>query len=307
MYDLIIIGGGVAGMTGAIYAARAGLSTAIIEKSGFGGQVTSTDKIENYPSLKEIDGFTLASNMKAQIDSLGVESIYAEVQKISKENDIFHITSDSKELEAKAVIISNGIKRRRLKIKGEEKFAGRGVSWCAVCDGGFFTKKTVAVIGGGNSALSDAIYLSNICEKVYLIFRRNEPTASKIYVDKVKTLNNITILPRTIPLCINGEKTVEKLEIQNLDTKEVSSLKVSGIFEAVGLVPDNKRFENILTLDENGYILTDENRKTSTEGLFAAGDTVKKHLRQIVTASSDGAIAATCAIEYLQEKGFLNE
>ncbi len=303
MYDLIIIGGGVAGMTGAIYAARAGISTAIIEKSGFGGQVTSTDKIENYPSLKEVDGFTLASNMKSQIDALGVESIYANVQKVTKENDIFHITTDSDTLDAKTVIIANGIKRRELKLKGEEKFSGKGVSWCAVCDGGFFRKKTVAVIGGGNSALADAIYLSKICEKVYLIFRRNEPTASKIYTDKAKSLENITIIPRTVPLSIDGEKKVEKLEIQNLDTNEISKLEVAGVFEAVGLIPDNKQFENIIDLDENGYILADENRKTSTQGLFAAGDTVKKHLRQIVTATSDGAIAATSAIEYLQEKG----
>lgn len=276
MYDIIIIGGGVAGMTGAIYAARAGLSTAVVEKSGFGGQVTSTDKIENYPSLKEIDGFTLASNMKSQIDALGVESIYANVQKITKENDIFHITTDSEKLEAKTVIIANGIKRRELNLKGEEKFSGRGVSWCAVCDGGFFRKKIVAVIGGGNSALADAIYLSNICEKVYLIFRRNEPTASKIYVDKAKTLDNITIMPRTVLLSIDGEKKVEKLEIQNLDTNEISKLEVSGVFEAVGLIPDNKRFDNILKLDENGYILADENRKTSTQGLFCCGRYCKK-------------------------------
>lgn len=299
MYDLAIIGGGVAGMTAAVYAARSGLKTVIIEKAGFGGQAALTAKIENYPSVKEIEGFELAANMKAQVDALGVESKYGDVTGVEKNDGIFTISTPAETIEAKAAIIANGVRRRELGIEGEEKLRGRGISWCAVCDGGFFRKKKVAVIGAGNSALGDAIYLSNLCKEVYLIYRRPYPTATKSYMDALENIDNVRLMPRHIPIEIKGDKRVSALTVKNLDTEEVYDLEVSGIFEAIGLIPDNDVFANIVELDENGYILTDDEMRTKTEGLFAAGDTRQKHLRQIVTACSDGAIAATAAHEYL--------
>lgn len=299
MYDLIIIGGGVAGMTAAIYDARAGLSVLIIEKAGFGGQAALTAKIENYPSYKEVEGFQLAADIKAQVDALGVESLSSEVKSLIKENDVFTVATDSDSYESKTVIIANGVRRRELGIPGEEAFRGRGISWCAVCDGGFFRKKKTAVIGAGNSALGDAIYLSKLCEEVYLVFRRDCPTATKSYLDQLEKIDNIRLMPRHIPLEIKGDRLVTALTVKNLDTYEVSDLAVNGVFEAIGLIPDNDLFKDLAELDDHGYILTDNEMRTKTPGLFAAGDTRQKTLRQIVTACSDGAQAATAAHEYL--------
>ena len=299
MFDLAIIGGGVAGMTAAIYAARAGMSTVIIEQGGFGGQAALTAKIENYPSFKEVEGFQLAADMKAQVDALGVESSYAQVKALSKDGDVFTVSTDSSEIEARTVIIANGVRRRELGIEGEDTFRGRGVSGCAVCDGGFFRKKKTAVIGAGNSALGDAIYLSNLCEEVYLIFRREKPTATKSYLDQLESIDNIRLMPRHIPLEIKGDRKVTALTVKNIDTEEETDITVDGVFEAIGLIPDNDVFANIVELDEHGYIITDNEMRTSTPGLFAAGDTRQKTLRQIVTACADGAQAATTAHEYL--------
>ena len=299
MYDLIIIGGGVAGMTAAVYAKRAGMSVLILEKGGFGGQVALTSTIENYPSYKEIEGYELAASMKAQIDALGVESVSADVTGLSKADGVFTVKATSGEYQGKTVIIANGVKRRELHIEGEDRLRGRGVSWCAVCDGGFFRRKTVAVIGAGNSALGDAVYLSNICEKVYVIFRREQPTASKSYLDKLEGLSNVVLMPRHIPLAFLGEKRITALRVKNIDTDEEKELEVGGVFEAIGLIPDNEIFKDLVELDENGYILTDSEMKTKTDGIFAAGDTTQKHLRQIVTACADGAVAATSAHHFI--------
>lgn len=300
MYDLIIIGGGVAGMTAAIYAARSGLSALIIEKAGFGGQAALTAKIENYPSYKEIEGFQLAADIKAQVDALGVESRSADVTGLKKENDIFTVATDSDSYQSKAVIIANGVRRRELGIPGEDKLRGRGVSWCAVCDGGFFRKKKTAVIGAGNSALGDAIYLSNLCEEVYLIFRRDYPTATKSYMDQLEKIDNIRLMPRHIPVEIKGDFVVNALTVKNVDSGEMSDIEVNGVFEAIGLIPDNDLFSELAELDSNGYIITDGEMRTKTPGLFAAGDTRQKSLRQIVTACSDGAQAATAAHDFLK-------
>ncbi|MBQ9515923.1 MAG: thioredoxin-disulfide reductase [Ruminococcus sp.] len=300
MYDLAIIGGGVAGMTAAIYASRSGLSAIIIEKAGFGGQAALTAKIENYPSFKEIEGFELAANMKEQVDALGVESLSADVESLSKDGDVFTVVTNADTIEAKTVIIANGVRRRELGIAGEDTFRGRGISWCAVCDGGFFRKKKVAVIGAGNSALGDAIYLANLCEEVYLIYRRDYPTATKSYMDKLEGIDNIKLMPRHIPVEFKGERRVTALTVRNIDTDETYDLEVNGVFEAIGLIPDNDVFANLVELDDNGYILTDDEMRTKTEGLYAAGDTRQKSLRQIVTACSDGAQAATSAHHFLK-------
>ena len=299
MYDSVIIGGGVAGMTAAVYAARAGMTALIIEKAGFGGQAALTATIENYPSLISVEGYELAANMKAQVDALGVESRSADATGLEKTGDIFTVRMGGDSVEAKTVIIANGVRRRDLGIPGEDAFRGRGISWCAVCDGGFFRRKKVAVIGAGNSALGDALYLANLCEEVYLVFRREHPTASKSYLDKLGGVENVRLLPRHIPLEIKGEKRVSALTVKNLDTEETYDIEVNGVFEAIGLIPDNGLFAGLAELDEKGYIVTDDEMRTKTPGLFAAGDTRQKHLRQIVTACSDGAIAATAAHEYL--------
>ena len=298
-YDLAVIGGGVAGMAAALYALRSGMSVLIAEKEGFGGQAALTATIENYPSLRSVEGFELAMNMKSQIDALGAESISANVTALRKDGDVFTLSTPSKDIAARTVIIANGVRRRELHIPGEDALRGKGVSWCAVCDGGFFRRKKVAVIGAGNTALADAVYLSNLCEQVYLVFRREHPTASKSYLDKLGDLPNITLMPRHIPLSIEGEMRVSALRVQDLDTDEVSDIEVSGVFEAIGLIPDNEMYASLVDLDENGYILADEDMRTRTEGLFVAGDTRQKHLRQIITACSDGAIAATSAHAYL--------
>ena len=302
MHDIIIIGGGVAGMTAAIYAARSGLNTLIIEKAGFGGQTALIAKIENYPSYKEVDGFQLAADMKAQVDALGAESRSANVLRIAKENDIFTVTTDAETFESKAVIIANGIRRKELGIPGEDKFRGRGVSWCAVCDGGFFRGKKVAVIGAGNSAINDAVYLSNLCEEVYLICRQDAPVAAERYLSQLEDIDNIRLTPRHIPVAIKGDFTVSALTIKNLDTGEESDLAVSGVFEAFGMTPDNDIYGDLVELDEKGYLLTDSEMRTKTPGLFAAGDTRHKSLRQIVTACADGAQAADAARRYLRQK-----
>ena len=298
-FDLAIIGGGVAGMTAAIYAARSGMTTMIVEKGGFGGQAALTAKIENYPSYKEIDGFQLAYDIKAQVDALGVRSLSAEVTSLTKDGDIFTVKTNGGIIEAKTVVIANGVKRRELGIEGEETYRGRGVSWCAVCDGGFFRKKKTAVIGAGNSALGDAIYLANLCEEVYLVFRRGQPTASESYLRQLSGYDNIRLMPRHIPLAIRGDALVRALTVKNIDTGEEKDIEVSGVFEAIGLIPDNGVFSELAELDDNGYILTDGEMRTKTPGLFAAGDTRQKSLRQIITACADGALAATSAHEYL--------
>ena len=302
MYDLIIIGGGVAGMTAAIYAARSGLSTLIIEKAGFGGQAALTPKIENYPSYKEVDGFQLAADIKAQVDALGAESLSSDVKNLTKENDIFTVVTDTDSFQAKSVIIANGVHRKELGIEGEETYRGRGISWCAVCDGGFFRKKKVAVIGAGNSALGDAIYLSKLCEKVYIIFRQDAPTAAERYLKQLEDIGNIRLIPRHIPVAIKGDRLVNALTVKNLDTDEEYDLEVGGVFEAFGMMPGNDIFGDLVEPDEKGYIITDSEMRTKTPGLFAAGDTRHKSLRQIVTACADGAQAADSARRYLRQK-----
>lgn len=302
MHDLIIIGGGVAGMTAAIYAARAGLSTLILEKAGFGGQVAMTAKIENYPSYKEIDGFTLAADVKAQVDALGVESRYANVTALSKENDVFTVATDADSYQAKAVIIANGVHRHGPGIKGEEEFLGRGVSRCAVCDGNFFRNRRTAVIGSGNAALDDAIYLAKLCTEVTVVFRQEKPSAAQRYLDLLEQFDNIRLLPRHIPVEIKGERRVTALAVKNADTGEESELPVDGVFEMLkGMSADNELYRAFAELDEKGFLITDSEMRTKTPGLFAAGDTRHKTLRQIVTACADGAQAATSAQEYLRE------
>lgn len=291
MFDIAIIGAGPAGMSAAIYARRAGLSVAVFEGEMCGGQMILTPEVENYPGITKTSGAELSFSMREQMLALGAQLIESPVTMVKKQ-DGFTVTAD-KEYTAKTLIIANGAKRRKLGIPGEEQFTGRGVSYCAVCDGMFFKGKTVAVIGGGNTALEDALYLAGICEKVYLVHRRNEFRAQKHLVDKVKTTENIEIVTPANPSEIRGEMRVTALMLDNGKT-----LEVSAVFVAIGLLPENELFADLVTL-ENGYVKAGDDTHTSCDGIFAAGDTRTKMLRQIVTAAADGAVAATEAEKFL--------
>ena len=296
MFDILIIGAGPAGMTAAIYARRAGLKVAVFEGEICGGQMTLTPEVENYPGIAKISGAELSYTMSEQMRTLGAEVIEAAAESIFERDGGYAVCADGKEYLAKTVIIANGAKRRKLGITGEEKYIGRGVSYCAVCDGMFFKGKTVCVVGGGNTALEDAIYLSRICEKVYLIHRRDEFRAKKILVDAVTSAENIEILYNTVPLEILGDMKVTAIKVAENDNE--SELSLSAVFVAIGLEPKNQMFDGFVELSD-GYIKAGEDTHTSRDGVFAAGDTRTKTLRQIVTAASDGALAAAEAEKYI--------
>ena len=298
MFDLIIIGGGVAGMSAGIYAARSGLKALIIEKMGLAGQLSEINNIENYPGVMKTDGFTLASEMEKQIKELGVEVQYGEVTSIKIENSIKTVCTKNNEFQAKAVIIANGLERRKLNCKGEKEFFGKGVFYCGICDGFFYRNKTVTVVGGGSSALTEALYLKDICEKVNIIHRRNEFRGEKILVDKINESQNITVYYSSVVKEITGDNIVKEIIIERDGSEE--TLKTDGVLVSIGYIPQNEIFRDIISLDENGYIIVDSNFETTSKGVFAVGDTIKKDVRQIVTAASDGSVAAVKAAEYIQ-------
>ena len=301
MYDVIIIGAGPAGLSAAIYAERSGLNCLILESTMYGGQITSTSEVENYPSVKKIAGWELADNLYQQALSFGAQFNFETVNSIIDDGELKTVITSDNAYVTKTVIIANGAKRKHLGITGEDEFSGKGVSYCAYCDGSFFKDKTVCVCGGGNTALEDAVYLSNLCRKVYLIHRRNEYRAQKHLIDKInKTENIIPVLP-FVPVKISGENTVNSITIKNVESGEEKVIETDAVFVCIGLFPENSTFADTVSLDENGYIISDETCKTSCDGIFAAGDTRTKELRQIVTAASDGAIAATAALSYINQ------
>ncbi len=295
MYDIAIIGAGPAGMSAAIYACRAGLAVVIFEGEMCGGQMAYTPEVENYPGFAHVSGAELSYSMREQMLALGAQLVELPVSSVVQA-DGYTLTAGKETYIAKTLIIANGAKRRKLGIAGEETYGGRGVSYCAVCDGMFFKGKTVAVIGGGNTALEDALYLAGICEKVYLIHRRDEFRAQKHLIDKVLAARNIEILYSTVPTEIRGEMRVNALSVQTADGEK--ELEVAAVFVAIGLAPENEMYAALVEL-ENGYIRADDDTHTSGEGIFAAGDTRTKTLRQIVTAAADGAMAATEAEKYI--------
>ena len=297
MFDILIIGAGPAGMSAAIYARRAGLSVAVFEGEMCGGQMVLTPVVENYPGIAKISGAELSYSMSEQMRELGATVVEEKVISIALSNSGYTVKAGD-EYFGKTVIIANGAKRRKLGIAGEEKFIGRGVSYCAVCDGMFFKGKSVCVIGGGNTALEDAAYLSRICEKVYLIHRRDEFRAKKILVDGVKDADNIEIIYSAVPTEICGDMRVGSLKVNTSSGERI--IETSAVFVAIGLEPENTIFDGFVELAD-GYIKAGEDTHTSRDGVFAAGDTRTKSLRQIVTAASDGAVAATEAEKYLNE------
>lgn len=296
MYDVIIMGAGPAGLTAAIYATRGGMKTAVVETMASGGQTLVISELENYPGIAKTDGFSLAQTMTEQAKSFGAEFIYDQVKSVSLSGDVKTVETEySGKLEARAIIVATGAKAKNLGLPGEAKLTGRGVSYCATCDGALYRGKTVAVVGGGNTAVTDAIYLKKFAEEVYIIHRRNEFRASKILVDRM-----IAAGVRTLTPCIVTELVGEPLsavKVQNLSTSEISELSVSGLFVAVGNNPSTQLFSELAT--DNGYILTDETMSTNLRGVYAAGDVRKKSLRQIVTACSDGAVAADEVVKFV--------
>lgn len=300
VYDVIIIGGGPAGYTAALYSARAGLDTAVIEKMSIGGQLTLTGEVENYPGFADgIDGYTLGANMQSGAEKFGAQTIFDEVTNVFLDEKIKRVVTQSTELYARSVIIASGASPRELGIDGESDFIGKGIHYCAHCDGRFYKNKTVAVIGGGNSAVSDALYLSRLAKKVYLVHRRDSLRATKIYHEPLKNAENVEILWNSrVSKLLHGERIVGAI-LENTATNAQSELLCDAIFVSIGRKPNTSLFNGVTALDENGYIIADESTKTSVEGVFAAGDVRTKTLRQIVTAVSDGATAAHYAEEYI--------
>lgn len=293
MYDLLILGAGPSGLTAGIYAARGGLKTAIIEKTSFGGQLALTSEIENYPGFENISGFELAYKMQQQAEKLGVEFIYEEITDIDIVGDVKSVKTQGNKYEAKAVIIAMGASPRLLGLDKEKALLGAGVSYCATCDGAFFRGKDVAVIGGGNTAVEDAIYLSKFCNKVYIVHRRNKFRATKAEIKKMTAKQNVELVLSSVVSDIFGESKVEGIEVTTGEQKK--RIDVSGVFVAIGRTP-NTTLINGIDLTDNGYIVVDRLQRTSEKGVYAVGDIVDKSLRQVVTACADGAVAAECVI-----------
>ncbi len=302
MEDLIIIGAGPAGLTAGIYAVRAGLKTRLFEKGVPGGQAVNTDFVENYPGFPEgISGFELMDRMRRQAEVLGVMIENREVKGLHVSGNIKKIDTDQGELESKAVIIASGSTPRRLGIKGEEELIGKGVSFCATCDGPFFRNQEVAVIGGGDSAVQEAIYLTRFAKKVHLIHRRDKLRATKVLQERAFKQEGINFIWNTVPMTILGKDRVDGLELKNLKDETFSCLPVNGVFVFIGLVPNTSFLDSNIKRDEAGFIATDERMQTSVPGVYAAGDVRSKRLRQISTAVGDGALASFSAATYIEE------
>lgn len=305
IYDIIIIGGGPAGLTAAIYALRSGRSVLIIEKAMVGGQVAITKDVQNYPGYDYITGFELSMKMHEQAEKLGSETAYGEVTDVELDGQIKKIVTTAGEFLGRAVIIATGAKSRKIGIENEERLTGSGVAYCAVCDGAFFKDANVALLGGGNSGVEDAIYLSGIVKHLTLIHLYDNFKAQQILVDelheKMNVNKNITIIPNSTITKITGNNKLESIEVTQKHTKETQKIDVDGLFIAIGRIPDTEFLKGKINLNKFGYIETDSGMRTNIEGVFAAGDVRDSALKQIVTATSDGAIAATNANIYLNQ------
>jgi len=301
-FDTIILGGGPAGLSAAIYAARGASSTAIIDKSMLGGQPTNYLELENYPGFGIIDGFDLMEKFEEHVDKFGVSKFpMQEIENVDLVSQIKTIETKEGIFKAKAIIISTGAQSKKLGIPGEKEFIGRGVSYCAVCDGAFYKEKTVAVVGGGNAAVEEAMYLTKFASKVYIVHRRDTLRADKIVQERAFKNEKIEFVYDAIPVEILGDKLVNTFVIQNVKTKENSNLIVDGVFPYIGFSPNTDDFNGQIQQDATGFILTDENMQTSVEGVFAVGDVRKTPLRQVITAASDGAVGAVYAVKYLEK------
>lgn len=300
MYDLLIIGSGPAGLGAAIYGVRAGLNLAVIDRSSIsGGQVLTTYEVDNYLGMPGISGSDISERFREHADKLGVSFLTADVESVEDLGEKKIIHTDEGDFEAKTVILATGATHAMLGVEGEMKLAGMGVSYCATCDGAFFRGRTVAVVGGGDVAVEDAIFLAGICKKVYLIHRRDELRAADSLQKKLMSLPNVEMLWNSEVSKIQGEDMVESLVLHQNQTQEERILEVNGVFIAVGILPNTEKFQGLADMDEKGYILADEGCVTSAPGIFAAGDIRKKALRQIITAVADGANAVNSVQSYL--------
>ena len=300
-FDTVILGGGPAGLSAGIYAARATGNIAIVDVSMFGGQPSNYLELENYPAFPIVGGYDLMEKMEEHADKFGVNKFpMEEIQKIDLISTPKIIETLTHTFKAKSVIIATGAQPKKLGVKGEKEFLGRGVSYCAICDGAFYRDKTVAVVGGGNAALEEAMYLTKFATKVYVIHRRNEFRADKIVQNLAFKNEKLEFVYDTVVNEINGEDTVKSLVIENVKTNETSTLNVDGIFPYIGFLPNTDLINGQVEQDSNGFIITDETMETSIDGVFAAGDVRKTPLRQVITATSDGAVAAVYAGRYVE-------
>jgi len=299
VYDIVIIGAGAAGMTAALYALRNNKTVMIIEQEQIGGQIANSPRVENFPSINSISGLDFANNLYDQVTGHGAETDFSKVEKIEKVDKIFKVTTEYDTFEAKAVIIANGVKHRHTGVKSEEKFIGKGVYYCALCDGPFFEGQEVALIGDANTAFQYALQLSGYCKKVHMYTLFDKYFADKALVDALESRENIEVTRKVMLVDILGEDKIEGFVFKDTYGEDRFTVNYPAIFVAIGQVPDNKKFENVVDLDKQGYIIADESCKTKTEGLFVAGDTRTKTVRQLTTATCDGAVAATAACAYI--------
>lgn len=298
-YDIVIVGAGTAGLSAAIYAVRAGKSVIVLEATTHGGQIVNTPEVENYPGIQKISGFEFANNLYEQAKSLGAEVVYEKVIgiEVNGEEKIVHTAKE--DYQAKAVILATGAKNRPLGLEHEKEWIGAGISYCATCDGMFYRGKDVAVAGGGNTALEDAIFLTNYCRKVYLIHRRDAFRGEEKLLQTLKEKPNVEFVLNANITRLIGEDGVDGVEVEDKNTHEKRVIDVMGLFVAIGQMPENSEFINVVDLDKGGYIEAKEDCKTKTKGIFTAGDCRTKKVRQLATAASDGAIAALAACEYI--------
>lgn len=299
-YDVIIIGAGPAGMSGALYASRSGLKTLMLEVSAPGGKLIKTFNIENYPGIKNSSGVDLAMQMFEHSTTFGATYAYGDVKELIDHGSYKEVVCADKSYTSKAVIIASGTREKSMGLQDEEKFVGRGISYCAVCDGALYRDKDVAVIGGGNSALEEALYLTQFVNKLYLVIRRDVFRADQIIQDKIATNSKIEVIVKHVPKRLLTDDKVLGLVLENVDTKEEKVLDVAGIFPYIGALPNTDFVKNLDILDRNGYVITDEHMKTKIDGIYGAGDVIVKGLRQVVTASNDGAVAAQSIYHYLK-------
>lgn len=299
MYDVLIVGAGTAGMTAGIYVQRAGKKALVLDEKGYGGQIVNTATVENYPGFVNISGTEFTERIHEQAVELGIDFKVEKVKNAKKKGEVFVVSTGDSQYEVKSVIIATGVKNRELGIPGEEKFKGSGVSFCATCDGNFFKGRDIAIIGGGNTALEDAEVMSGIANKVYLVHRRDEFRGDKLTVKRLSVKDNVEFVLNSKPVEITGGFAVDGLKVENTEDGSQKTLKVDGIFVAVGQTPDNKAFEGLVKLDSAGYVDAGEDCVTSAEGIFVAGDCRTKKVRQLTTAASDGSVAAAGAVEYI--------
>ena len=300
MYDIIVVGGGPAGLTAALYARRANKTVLVIEKASFGGQITYSPKVENIPGFNEVTGNEFAEKLVEQVLNQEADVECAEVLEI-RDGDIKTVVTDSGEFEGKAVIVATGAKHRLLGLENEQNLIGEGISFCAVCDGAFYEGKTVAVIGGGNSALQEAILLSDLSKKVYVIQNLDFFTGEQKLVEKLQSKDNVEIILGTVVEKLIGDNELKGIAIKSTSTNESSDLTLDGMFVAIGLVPQNDAFKEIINLDKRGYVNATEDCITNAKGIFVAGDCRTKSIRQVITAAGDGAVAALAACDYVDE------